>query len=109
MRCGRESSFDNIHAETREVVRHFQFFSRGHRRAGGLFTITQSCIKNANIVIHKTPLYFFQFSGRNERTAAPARHISESCITLSSASNFSRYFGSLFLSKTIPVSTPETR
>ncbi len=33
--------------------------------------------------------YFFQFSGRSERTAAPACHISESRMTFSSASSFS--------------------
>ena len=34
-------------------------------------------------------LYFPQFSGRRERTAAPARHISDSRISRSSASSFS--------------------
>ena len=32
----------------------------------------------------------FQFSGRSERTAAPARHISDSRISRNSASNFTR-------------------
>ncbi len=36
------------------------------------------------------PFPYLRFSGRSERTAAPARHISESCITASSLSSFSR-------------------
>jgi hypothetical protein len=32
--------------------------------------------------------FCFQFSGRRERTAAPARHISDSRIAFSSASSF---------------------
>ena len=39
--------------------------------------------------LHAASRHFFQFSGRSERTAAPARHISESRMTFSSASSFS--------------------
>ena len=38
-RGGRESSFDNVHAHARQRARHFQLFSRGHRRARRLFAI----------------------------------------------------------------------
>ena len=107
-RGGGKPSFDNIHAETGEVMRHFQLLGRGHCRAGRLFAIAQGGIKNFHIVGHTffswsfasslhrqrttTCLldYSFQFSGRSERTAAPARHISESRMAASSLSSFSR-------------------
>ena len=33
-RSGRESGFDDVHAQARQVVSHFQFFGGGHRRTG---------------------------------------------------------------------------
>ena len=43
-----------------------------------------------SVILFEKFMYDYRFSGRNDRTAAPARHISEFLMTSSSFCSFSR-------------------
>ena len=51
-RGGGKARFDNVHAQAGQVSGHFQLLGRCHRRAGGLFAVSQCCIENFHIIIH---------------------------------------------------------
>jgi hypothetical protein len=63
----------------------------GHCRSGNSIGPGLTYFETLFVIINRLLEndYFFQFSGRSERTAAPARHISDSRITFNSASSFS--------------------